>query len=126
MQFDLIIRGGQVIDPAQECSGVHDVAIQDGVIASVGESLPTDSATKVIDASGMTVCPGLIDLHAHCYSGLGLFSVDAADIGIKTGVTTLIDAGSAGCLNYGPFHRFVMPAAREDVFAMLNMAPLTT
>ncbi len=46
----------------------------------------------------------LIDLHVHCYSGLGLFSVDAADIGLKTGVTTLIDAGSAGCLNYGPFH----------------------
>ena len=122
MKYDLILRGGHVIDPAQECYGVRDVAIADGLIATVGESLPSDRATKLIDVSGMYVYPGLIDLHAHCYSSLGLFSVDAADIGVKTGVTTLIDAGSEGCLNYGPFHRFVMPAAREDMFVMLNIA----
>ena len=122
MNYDLILQGGHVVDPAQQINFVTDIAIQDGVIAELGENLATNPSTEQIDASGMIVCPGLIDLHVHCYSGMGLFSVDAAEIGLKTGVTTLLDTGSAGCLNYGPFHRFVMPAAREDVFALLNIA----
>jgi len=117
----MLIHGGTIIDGTGSAPFRGDVRVQGDVITEVGSNLSVDKDAG-IDATGLLVVPGLVDLHVHCYSGLGLFSVDAADIGLKTGVTTLIDTGSAGCLNYGPFHRFVMPAAREDVFALINIA----
>ena len=117
----MLIRGGTIIDGTGSAPLSGDVRIQDAVITEVGPDLPVDD-DDCIDAAGLLVTPGLIDLHVHCYTGLGLFSVDPSDIGLQTGVTALIDTGSAGCLNYGPFHRFVMPAAREDVYALINIA----
>ncbi len=117
----MLIRGGTIIDGTGSTPFTGDVRIDGERITEVGPNLAADD-DQVIDAAGLLVTPGLIDLHVHCYTTLGLFSVDPADIGLKTGVTTLIDTGSAGCLNYGPFHQFVMPNAREDVYALINIA----
>ena len=117
----MLIRGGTIIDGTGSSPFQGDVQIQGKTVTEVGSSLSAGT-DDCIEATGLLVVPGLVDLHVHCYSGLGLFSVDAADIGLKTGVTTLLDTGSAGCLNYRTFHRFIMPAAREDVYALLNIA----
>ena len=117
----MLIRGGTIVDGTGSEPFSGDVLVDGDTISAVGPTLdaPEDD---VIDAAGLFVAPGLIDLHVHCYSGLGLFSVDPADIGLQTGVTTMIDTGSAGSLNYGPFHKFIMPSAAEDVYAFINIA----
>ena len=117
----MLISGGTIIDGTGSEPFVGDVIVSGETIASVGPSAAA-SGDDVVDASGLLVTPGLIDLHVHCYSGLGLFSVDPAEIGLETGVTTMIDTGSAGCLNFGPFHLFVMPGAAEEIYALLNIA----
>jgi dihydroorotase len=95
--------------------------VRAGAITEIGPDLPS-AGERVIDAAGLLVVPGLIDLHTHVYCGMGLFSVDPADAGLATGVTTLLDTGSAGALTYGTFRRYVMPQAAEDVFALLNIS----
>jgi len=77
-----------------------------------------------VDATRLLVTPGLNDLHSHCFHGTGLWSVDPAEIGLRTGVTTLLDTGSAGCISYGTFHLYVIPSTREDIYALLNISQL--
>lgn len=117
----MLISGGTIIDGTGSAPFAGDLRIDGESIVEVGPKLAADE-DQIIDATGLLVTPGLIDLHVHCYAGLGLFSVEPAQIGLKTGVTSMIDTGSAGGLNYGPFHRFVMPAAREDIYALINIA----
>src|SRR5690242_2651129 len=95
MNFDLIIHGGEVIDPARNLRQRCDVAIVDGQIAAVEPSLPTDYAHALIDASGKIVTPGLIDMHVHAFVGTDL-GLDMDAIGPVSGVTTMVDTGSAG------------------------------
>ena len=89
-KFDLILRGGHVIDPAARRNGIADVAVSDGKIAAVGKGLK--GAKRVIDVTGSTVLPGMIDTHAHVYKHVtGRFGLDADMCGVRSGVTTLVD-----------------------------------
>ena len=100
-----------------------DVRIRDGVIAEIGPNLPLDGE-RAVDATGLLVVPGLIDLHVHVFHGTGQWSIDPALAGLRTGVTTVLDTGSAGALTYETFHRYIISAAKEDIFALLNISAI--
>jgi dihydroorotase len=121
MSRGYLIKGGTVYDGTGAPPVRADVRIEGRTIRAIGPNLPADGET-IIDASGLLVAPGLIDLHVHVFSGIGLYSVDPPDAGLATGVTTMLDTGTAGALTYGAFERFVVPAAREDVYALLNIS----
>jgi dihydroorotase len=116
-----LVKNGEIHDGTGRPPFRGDVRIAGTTISEVGPGLVADGA-EVIDARGLLVVPGLIDLHVHVFSGIGIYSVDPADAGLRTGVTTLLDTGTAGALTYPAFHRFVMPAAAEDVYALLNIS----
>ena len=96
MRFDLLIRGGEVVDPGGGHEGRLDVAIERGRIAAVDRDIPAESAFRVIDATGQIVTPGLVDLHAHVFHKLTYWGIDPDPIASRTGVTTWNDAGSVG------------------------------
>ncbi len=95
-EYDLVIRGGRVIDPAQKIDRIADVAIRAGRIASIRPNIPADAAAKAIDAKGQLVVPGLIDIHVHARDATLL----PPEI-MSTGVTSMVDAGSRGADNLG-------------------------
>ncbi|TIP84813.1 MAG: amidohydrolase/deacetylase family metallohydrolase, partial [Mesorhizobium sp.] len=96
MQFDLLLKGGRLIDPASGLDAQRDLAIAGGRIAAIDADIPFERAARVIDATGSIVAPGLIDLHSHVYWGGTSLGVDADRLAAKSGTTTFIDAGSAG------------------------------
>jgi dihydroorotase len=116
-----LIRNGIVYDGTGASPRRDDLRIVDGIIGEIGPNL-TSRGEDVIDADGLIVAPGLIDLHIHVFSGIGLYSVDPVDGGLKTGVTTMLDTGTAGSLTYPNFERFIISKADEDVFALLNIS----
>jgi dihydroorotase len=122
MQFDLLIRGGEVVDPASGYSGVLDVALQGGTIAAVDREIPAESAALVVDAAGRVVTPGLVDLHTHVYRGVTYWGVDADALAASSGVTTWIDAGSAGALTLPGFREFIVEPATVRIRPFLNVS----
>jgi dihydroorotase len=121
-RFDLIIRGARVIDPAQDFDAIADIGVADGRIAAIGD-LSAASADETIDASGAIVSPGWIDLHAHVYSDSSVSGLDAdSEAGIATGVTTVVDAGSAGAQTWADFRESVIDTAQTRVLAFLNIS----
>lgn len=116
-----LIRGGTILDGTGQPSFVSDVRLRGNCIEAIDVDLPVNDS-EIVDAAGLFVTPGLIDLHAHVYHGTGIFSVDPTAVGLATGVTTLLDAGSAGSLSYETFSRYVMPAVREEIYALLNIS----
>ena len=101
--YDLLLRGGRVIDPAQRRDGVLDVAVRDGRIAAVGKNLP-GPAKQTVDVGGKLVLPGLIDTHAHVYRYVsGRFGLDADTVGVHSGVTTVVDQGGPSVLTFPGF-----------------------
>ncbi len=118
MQYDLLLRGGRVIDPAQGIDGAYDVAITAGCIAAVTPNIVPSSAKKVIDVTGKLVLPGLIDSHAHVFQHVtGRFGLDADLCGVHSGVTTLIDQGGPSCMTMPAFREFVVKAKKSRVLA---------
>jgi dihydroorotase len=122
MRFDLLIKGGEVVDPAAGYSGKLDVAVKRRRIAAVETDIPAESAFKVIDATGQYVTPGLIDLHAHVYEGVTYWGVNADAIGSQTGVTTWVDAGSAGAVTLAGLRDFVIEPSRVRIHAFVNIS----
>ena len=122
MRHDLVIQGGSVVDPAQGLSAQLDVAITDGRIVAVGESSSTAEATHVIDADGLLVVPGLIDLHVHVWSGVAELAVDADSTCVERGATTVIDAGSAGSNTIDAFVRHIVGESNTRTLAFLNIS----
>jgi dihydroorotase len=120
--YDLLIRGGRVIDPSQKLNGQLDVAIAGGKIAAVAANIPANRAKQVFDASGRLVTPGLINVHAHLYRYVYPISVDPDAVGLPAGVTTLIDAGSAGASTFPGLRKFIMEPAPTRIYAMLNIS----
>src|SRR5579875_491241 len=110
--YDLVLANGTVLDPSQRLHAVADVAIADGRVAAVGPALPREEAARVIDVSGKLVTPGLIDLHAHVYWGGTSLGIDPDALSARAGVTTFVDAGSAGAGNIRGFRRHLIERAR--------------
>jgi dihydroorotase len=124
---DLLIQGGQVLDPGQGLKGRFDIAVSQGRISQIAPHIDPREADRVVDVSGKVVAPGLIDLHAHVYAGVRTVGVNENCLmpdlaGVQSGVTTLLDPGSGGCYNFSGFTRFLVPAARTRVFALINIA----
>ena len=96
MSFDVLVRGGRLIDPSHDVDAVVDVGVADGRVAAIGAGLPADGAARIVEADGCLVTPGLIDLHSHVYWGGTSLGVDADRLAAPSGTTTYVDAGSAG------------------------------
>ncbi|WP_321475007.1 amidohydrolase/deacetylase family metallohydrolase [uncultured Paludibaculum sp.] len=130
-RYDMLLKGGRVIDPKNNINAVMDVAVKDGKIAAVAPNLPASDASKVIDVAGLIVTPGLLDMHAHVFSTTGVAdawagdnSVRPDDFSFRTGVTAMADAGSSGWRNFEQFKLTVIDRARTKVFAFINIAGL--
>jgi len=123
-QGDLLITGGTLIDPASGTHARRDLAIADGQIVAVEPNLRASSAAEVVDAQGLLVVPGLVDLHVHVYWGVADLSVEADPTCLGRGVTTVVDAGSAGANTFPGFRRSVAEASRGRVLAYLNISAM--
>jgi dihydroorotase len=122
MRFDLLVKGGRLIDPAAGIDARRDVAMSGGRVAAIEADIPADNARQVIDATGCIVTPGLIDLHSHVYWGGTSLGVDADRLAAKSGTTTFIDAGSAGAGNFLGFRRHVMERSKVRILAYVNIS----
>lgn len=122
--FDLLIKGGEVVDPAAGYSGPLDVAIKRNRIAAVDRDIPAEAAFRVIDAIDQLVTPGLIDLHSHVYHSCTYWGVDADVVGSRTGVTTWLDVGSAGAMNLIGFREFIVKPSTVRIYALLNISSI--
>lgn len=124
MRFDLLIKGGEVVDPGGGHQGALDVAIKGTRIAAVDANIPADSAVRVIDASGQYVTPGLVDLHTHVYHGVTYWGIHADPVAARSGVTTWLDVGSAGSYNFPGFREFIVKPSTARIFALLNISSI--
>ena len=119
--YDLLLKGGNVIDPGQDLRGVLDIAVEDGKIARVAANIPKSEARRVIDIPGKTVTPGLIDLHTHVFDGVAANGVHPDIAGVHAGVTTVVDAGSSGCATFNAFPRHILPKCETEVIPLLHI-----
>jgi dihydroorotase len=119
--YDLLLAGGRVLDPANGLDGMLDVAVQDGRIALVAPAIPRAEARRVIEVAGRLVTPGLIDVHCHVYDGVAPLAVHPDLAGVRAGVTTVVDAGTAGCATFGAFPRYIIPASETEVIPLLHI-----
>src|SRR6476659_6180583 len=126
--YDLLLKGGHVIDPRNRISAVRDVAIADGKVAAVAANIDPARALKVVDVSGLYVTPGLIDIHTHVYAGTGERGSYAGDNSVypdgftlRVGVTTIVDAGCSGWRNFPDFKDKVIDRSKTRVLALLNI-----
>jgi dihydroorotase len=127
-RYDLVLKGGHVIDAKNQTSGVRDVAIKDGKIAAVAPSIPASEALKSVDVSSLYVTPGLVDIHVHVYPGEktntyagGDRSVYPDGFALRSCVTTVADAGSSGWRNFDDFRRRIIDRSKTRVTAFLNI-----
>lgn len=121
LRHDLLLRGGTLLDPAQGIDGLRDVAFRDGRVSAVADRIEEESAAEVVHLAGRLVTPGLIDLHGHFYHGGTTSAVHADEACLPSGVTTGLDAGSAGIANYGAMRDYVFPAHRVRLLALLHI-----
>ncbi len=128
--YSIVIKGGHVIDPKNKINEVMDLAIKDGKIAAVARNIDAASGSRVINAAGMYVTPGIIDMHVHVYYGTkmdqglmnGPTSVQPDAFSFRAGVTTFVDVGSSGWRSFPDFKRQTIDASRTRVLAFLNIA----
>lgn len=119
--FDLVLRGGRVIDPANGTDAILDVAVADGKIAAVGPKLRVSRSTKKLDMKGTVVTPGLIDTHAHIYEHVtGDFGLNADLVGVRSGVTTVVDQGGPSALTFNGFRQFVVEPSSSRVLCFIS------
>lgn len=130
-QYDLLLKGGHLIDPRNNIDGPRDVAIQAGKIAEVAASIDPARARKTIDAGGLYITPGLVDIHTHLFHTTGIRDAWAGDDSVqpdafsfRTGVTTMVDAGSSGWRNFETFRHTVIDRVQTRVLALINIAGL--
>lgn len=117
----IVIKGGHVIDPKNNINEVMDVAIRDGKIENVAKSITPASDSKVIDATGMYVTPGLIDMHGHFFPNAGRGDPAPDVLTLRSGVTTAVDAGSTGWRTFPDFKREIIDESNTRVLAFLNI-----
>jgi dihydroorotase len=123
-RFDLLIRGGEVLDPGAGLEGRLDVAVSGERVAAVDRDIPAESAREVVDATGQLVLPGLVDLHTHVYRGATYWGIDPDRVAWRTGVTTWLDVGSAGAYTLAGFREWIAERVRVRVRALLNISSI--
>jgi dihydroorotase len=127
--FDVLVKGGHVIDPKNGIDAVMDIAIKAGKIFKVGKNLPASEAKQVVDATGLKVVPGIIDMHAHVFAGTqpdhylsdGLSALMPDGYTFRVGVTTVVDCGGAGWRNFATFKKNVIDISQTRVLSFLNI-----
>jgi dihydroorotase len=122
--YDLLIRGGKVIDPSQDIEAVRDVAIASGKIARIDAQIPTGQAREVISAEGKIVTPGLIDIHTHVFPYVGPYGIEPDPYCVHRGVTTVIDAGTSGAFTFPAFRKFTIEKATTRIRALLHVVSI--
>src|SRR5271163_3094075 len=122
MSYDLILRGGRVIDPSQSLDAVTDVAFAGSKVARIGPGLKAETECDTHELAGAIVAPGLIDLHTHVYWGGTSLGIDAEDFCRRSGVTTAIDTGSAGPGNFAGFRKHVIERSQVRILAYLHVS----
>ena len=128
-QYDLLIKNGHVFDPKNHLDAIMDVAVANGKIAKVAEDIPSTQSKKTIDATSLYVTSGLIDMHTHVFVGTkaatfadGVYSVSPDDFSFRSGVTTVVDAGTSGWRNFTKFKEQVIDQSQTRILAFLNIA----
>ncbi len=128
MTYDLLLKGGHVLDPGEGLDGRMDIAITDGRIAAIEADIPVEDAAKLIEIRGDNryVTPGLIDIHTHVAFGaqtvgVGMTCCEPDEIGVRAGVTTVLDCGSVGIANIGVFRHHILPHASTRVLPFVNV-----
>lgn len=126
--IDILLKHGTVIDPKNNIHDVFDVAIANGKIFKVAKNIEAGDAKKVIDVTGLLVCPGLIDIHTHVFVGSkpetfadGVLSISPDDLSFRNGVTTVVDAGTSGWRNFPAFKEQVIDRSKTRILAFLNI-----
>ncbi len=129
--YDLLLKGGHLIDPRNKISATRDIAISGGKIAQIAPDIPASSAVRTVDVTGLYVTPGLVDIHVHVYAGTGAPNAYAGDLSVypdghtlPNGVTTVVDAGSSGWRNFPDFKQRVIDRSKTRVLALLNIVGL--
>ena len=119
--YDLLLKGGTVVDPSQGLSGIQDVAVKGGAVARIEPYIPDDETKCLVELRGRFITPGLIDLHTHVYDGVNSTGVNPDVAGVYSGVTTVVDAGSAGCDTFAGFPQHVIPNSHTDIICFLHI-----
>jgi dihydroorotase len=122
MHYDLLIKGGRVLDPAAGLDGELDIGVSRGRIAAVEASIPEEAAFRTIDASQALVLPGLVDIHTHTFHGFSFWGVDPDPVATRTGVTTWNDAGTPGAMTIDGFRRHIVDEAQVRITTYINIA----
>src|SRR5256885_12226850 len=127
-KYDILLKGGHVIDARNNISAVRDVAIANGRISAVAANIDAADALKVVNVAGLYVTPGLVDIHVHVYAGTGQRGAYSGDQSVypdgftfRAGVTTVVDAGSSGWRNFPDFKDRVIDRSKTRVLALLNI-----
>jgi dihydroorotase len=121
--YDILIRGGEVRDPSRGFAARADVAIAGGKIAAIEPEIPADRGIDTINARGMYVTPGLVDLHTHCYHSATGSGVEADPIAARSGTTTWVDAGTFGVTELAGFRRFIVEPAQARIYGFVYLYP---
>lgn len=119
--YDLLLKGGAVLDPSSKLDGRQDVAMQGDRIARIAPQIAETEAARTIDVTGKLVVPGLIDLHAHVFEAVNRMGVNPDLGGVYAGVTTIVDAGSAGAATFAAFPRHILPHCQTEVIPFLHI-----
>jgi dihydroorotase len=121
-KFDLVIKGGDVLDPSQALRGKRDIGIRHGLIEAVEADIPAERALRVLEASGRLVTPGLIDLHCHVFPYGSAIGIPADELVPHQCTTTCVSAGDAGANNFAAFRRYVVAQMRTRLYAFVHIA----
>ena len=121
-KYDLVIKGGEVLDPSQKLRGRRDIGIRFGRIESLEADIPVARALRVLDASGRLVLPGLVDLHSHVYPYGSALGIPADELVPYQGTCTMVSAGDAGANNFAAFRRYVQAQTRTRLYAFVHIA----
>jgi dihydroorotase len=121
-KFDLVIKGGDVLDPSQALRGKRDIGIRYGIVETLEPDIPAERALRVLDAGGRLVTPGLVDLHTHVYPYGSALGIPADELVAHQCTTTCVSAGDAGAHNFAAFRRFIVAQTRTRLYAFVHIA----
>ena len=122
--FDLVVHGGTVLDPSQGLHARRDVGLRGGKVATLAEDLSAAEAERRLDARGLLVTPGLLDIHTHLYWGVSHYGIEPDPHCLARGVTTAVDAGTSGAQTFPAFRRFIIQQSDTRVLALLNLSAM--